>query len=104
MDLEQCFRITTKKKTIKLFNPHHRPLVAHSIHFDIHYITQSAFGLLSDDARRSWKAKPSTHSNKTRDINVRHASLVLNPVIAVLLRASMFVTERAVDDHDGKER
>jgi hypothetical protein len=42
-------------------------------------------------------------SDQAGEIYVRDAALVLDPVVSVFLRAAMLVTQRAVDDHDGKE-
>lgn len=42
-------------------------------------------------------------SNDSRKVHVRHALFVRGPIVAVLLRASVLITQRPVDDHDGKE-
>ena len=41
--------------------------------------------------------------NDSRKVHVRHALFVRGPIVAVLLRAPVLITQRPVDDHDGKE-
>ncbi len=53
--------------------------------------------------RLTMHSSDQSKSNDAGKINVGNTAFVLDPVIAIFLRASVFVAQCAMDDHDGEE-